>query len=52
MARFAIMLHSLPSTSDGILMLVDDPTEAKEIAFELRRRGQEVDVREVGRPSG
>jgi len=48
MASFALMLHSKPSSAEGILMLLDERHVAEEIAIELRRKGHEVDVREVG----
>jgi len=51
-ATFALMLrHSRPSP-EAILMLLDERREADEIAFELRRHGQDVTVREVGTTTG
>ena len=57
MATFALMLTSQPASPDAILMLLGERREADEIAFELRRRGQDVEVREVAttpivRPAG
>jgi hypothetical protein len=51
-ASFAIVLCSRPATLDGVLMILDDRHDADEIAFELNRRGQEVDVVEVVAPHG
>ncbi len=47
MASFAVMLCSRPMSPEAILLLVDERRDAEEIAGELRRKGHEVDVREV-----
>jgi len=47
MAAFAVALRNSGSNPAGILMLLDEPRDADEIAFELRRKGQDVVVREV-----
>lgn len=47
MASFAVVLRSRPTTIDGILLMVDERRDAEEIATELRRRGHQVDVREM-----
>jgi hypothetical protein len=44
---YAVTLTSRPSTIDGILLMIDDRTEAEEIAAELRRNGHPVAVREL-----
>ncbi len=43
---YAICLREKRGKVDGVLMIVDDKEEADEIAFELRRNGHEVEVRE------
>lgn len=43
---YAICMRSRPGRLDGVLMLLDDKEEAEAIAFELRRKGHDVDVRE------
>ena len=48
MTTFAVVLRSKGSTREGILMLMDERREADEIAFELRRKGQDVTVGELG----
>ena len=45
----AIVLKSRPHRAEGILMLLDEREEAEELAFELRRRGQDVEVVDVDR---
>jgi len=45
--EFAIVECARRSEPAGILMLLDDQAEAEAICFELRRRGQAVEVREV-----
>ena len=47
MATFAVTLRNSGSNPAGILMLLDEPGDADEIAFELRRKGQDVVVREL-----
>jgi hypothetical protein len=47
MATFAVSLRSKPKSADGILMLIDERSEADEIALELSRLGQDVTVWEV-----
>jgi hypothetical protein len=47
MAAFAVTLRNSGLNPAGILMLLDEPRDADEIAFELRRKGQDVVVREV-----
>jgi hypothetical protein len=46
-ASFAVMLRSRPATPEGILLMVDERRDAEEIAVELRRKGHQVDVREI-----
>jgi len=46
-ASFAVMLRSRPVTPEGILLMVDERRDAEEIAGELRRKGHQVDVREI-----
>lgn len=48
---YAICLRSRRNRVDGVLMLVDDKEEAEEIAFELRRKGQDVEVRQYLAPT-
>jgi hypothetical protein len=48
---FAICLQARRNRVDGVLMLVEDREAADEIAFELGRRGVEVEVREYNMPS-
>ena len=43
---YAICLKSRRGHVDSVLMIVDEKDEAEEIAFELRRAGQDVEVRE------
>jgi hypothetical protein len=43
---FAICLKARRGRVDSVLMIVDEKDEAEEIAFELRRKGHEVEVRE------
>ena len=50
MASFAVMLRSKPTILESILLMVDERRDAEEIAVELRRRGHQVDVREVSLP--
>jgi hypothetical protein len=42
-SSFALVAHQGPA--EQVVMLVDDEAEAKEIADEMRRGGQQVDVR-------
>ena len=42
---FAVTLRDSGSNPARILMLLDEPHDAEEIAFELRRKGQDVIVR-------
>ena len=42
MAAFAVTLRNSGLNPAGILMLLDEPHDAEEIAFELRRKGQDV----------
>jgi hypothetical protein len=44
---YAVTLASKPTTIDGILLIIDDRQEAQEIAAELRRNGQQVNVQEI-----
>ena len=48
MESFALVDRSRPTVREQILMLVDDRRAADEMAWELRRQGHAVDVREVG----
>ncbi len=50
MASFAVMLRSKPTILESILLMVDERRDAEEIAVELRRKGHQVDVREVTLP--
>ncbi|MHB8465540.1 MAG: hypothetical protein ACYDH6_22150 [Acidimicrobiales bacterium] len=43
---YAICLKARPGRLDGVLMVVDEKEDAEAIAFELRQRGQDVEVRE------
>ena len=52
MATFAVMLRNRGSNPEAMLMLLDERREADEIAFELRRHGQDVTVREVRTANG
>jgi ERCC4-type nuclease len=47
---YAICLREKRGKVDGVLMIVDDREEAEEIAFELRRSGHDVEVREYRVP--
>jgi hypothetical protein len=49
-ASFAVMLRSRPTVLESILLMVDERRDAEEIAVELRRKGHQVDVREVTLP--
>lgn len=51
MPSFAVVLRSKPLGPEGILLMIDERRDAEEIAVELRRRGQMVDVRELRSPS-
>jgi hypothetical protein len=44
------MLRSRPTVLESILLMVDERRDAEEIAVELRRKGHQVDVREVTMP--
>jgi hypothetical protein len=44
------MLRSRPTVLESILLMVDERRDAEEIAVELRRKGHQVDVREVTLP--
>jgi hypothetical protein len=48
MKDFALVDRSRATVREQILMLVHDRRDADEMAWELRRRGHAVDVREVG----
>ena len=50
MGSFAVMLSSKLTSTDGILMMLDERGEAEEIASELCHRGQAVTVREISFP--
>lgn len=50
MGSFALTLRSRPDRPDGILLILDDRRDADEMAFELRGKGHEVEVRELGTP--
>ena len=47
MTTCAIVLKSRRDAVEGILMLLDEREEAEDVAFELRRRGQDVEVVEM-----
>jgi hypothetical protein len=47
MESFALVDRSRPTVREQILIIVDDPKAADEMAWELRRRGHPVDMREV-----
>lgn len=47
MGSFAVMLSSKLTSTDGILMMVDERHDAEEIASELCHRGQAVTVLEI-----
>lgn len=49
MSTFAVTMRSRPQQVDGILMLLDERQDAEQIAWELRRRGQSVEVHELTR---
>ncbi len=44
MTSFAIVLRARIRRVDGVLMILDDRKAADEIAFDLRQRGQDVEV--------
>jgi hypothetical protein len=46
MPSFAVTLRSRPAHPDGVLVVLDEPHSAEEIASELRRRGHDVVVEE------
>ncbi|HWW53378.1 MAG TPA: hypothetical protein VNY84_06400 [Acidimicrobiales bacterium] len=50
MASFAIVERNRRNEAKGVLMIVDTRQEAEEIVEELRSRGHDVEVREIGRP--
>jgi hypothetical protein len=50
LTSFALVAHQGPS--EQVVMLVDDETEAREIADDMRRAGQHVDIRLYQPPSG
>jgi ERCC4-type nuclease len=47
MESFALVDRSWPAVREQILLIVDDREAADEMAWELRRRGHPVDVREL-----
>jgi hypothetical protein len=47
---FAICLKARRNRVDGVLMLLEDRDAAEEIAFELRARDVDVEVREYASP--
>ena len=47
MESFALVDCSRPAVREQILIIVDDRRAADEMAWELRRRGHPVEVREV-----
>lgn len=47
MASFALTLRSRPDRLDGILVILDERRDADEIAFEMRRKGHDVEVQEL-----
>ena len=48
---FAIIDRSRPADTTGVLMIVDSREDADDIAFELHRRGLDIEVREIPTPS-
>lgn len=46
MTSFGIIKRDDSRSIHGVLMIVDDRIEAEEIAWELNRRGQVVDIHE------
>jgi hypothetical protein len=51
MSSFAVTLRSRPNRLDGILVILDERREADEMAFEMRRKGHDVDVQELQSPT-
>jgi ERCC4-type nuclease len=47
MERFALVDRSRPAVGEQILIIVDDREVADDMAWELRRKGHPVDVREI-----
>jgi ERCC4-type nuclease len=47
MESFALVDRSRPTVGEQILVIVDDREAADDMAFELRRKGHPVDVREM-----
>jgi hypothetical protein len=47
MESFALVDRSGPAVPEQILLIVEDREAADEMAWELRRRGHPVDVREL-----
>jgi hypothetical protein len=47
MESFALVDHSRPAVGEQILIIVDDREIADDMAWELRRKGHAVDVREI-----
>jgi ERCC4-type nuclease len=52
MESFALVDRSRPAVREQILLIVDDREAADEMAWELRRRGHPVDVRELDDDGG
>ena len=47
MESFALVDRSRPTVGEQILIIVDDREAADDMAWELRRKGHTVDVREI-----
>ena len=47
MASFAVTMQSRSDRVDGILVILDERRDADEIAFEMRLRGHDVEVKEL-----
>jgi len=52
MESFALVDRSRPAVREQILLIVEDREAADEMAWELRRRGHPVDVRELDDDGG
>jgi hypothetical protein len=52
MESFALVDRSRPAVREQILLIVEDRKAADEMAWELRRRGHPVDVRELDDDGG
>jgi hypothetical protein len=52
MESFALVDRSRPAVREQILLIVDDRETADDMAWELRRRGHPVDLREMDDDGG